>query len=108
VARLFDDLVGAQQYRRRHFKAERLGNLEIEDKLEFGGLLNRVSCGMASLSNSTLFPLISGLKKLDPVMLPPGRAKLATMPPAIGSPMIAITMGMVVVARLAAAVAGVP
>src|SRR5262249_53173153 len=41
----------------------------------------RVSCGMASLSNSTLFPLISGLKKLDPVMLPPGRAKLATIAP---------------------------
>src|SRR5262249_40077840 len=54
------------------------------------------------------FPADFRVKKLDPVMLPPGRAKLATMPPAIGSPMIAITMGMVVVARLAAAVAGVP
>jgi hypothetical protein len=32
---LFDDLVGEQQHRRGHLKAERTGRLEIDAKLEF-------------------------------------------------------------------------
>jgi hypothetical protein len=41
-------------------------------------------------------------------MLPPGRLRLVTSPGAIGSPPIANTMGIVVVAALAANAAGVP
>jgi hypothetical protein len=40
-AALLDHLVGARQQRRRHFDAERLGGLEIDQQLEFGGLINR-------------------------------------------------------------------
>ena len=40
--------------------------------------------------------------------LPPGRARLATKPAPTGSPALAITMGMEVVARLAANTAVVP
>lgn len=43
-----------------------------------------------------------------PVLLPPGRARLFTRPLPIGSPMVAITMGIVVVAICAARAAGVP
>jgi len=47
-------------------------------------------------------------KKLTPVMLPPGRLRLGTNPGAIGSPPIANTIGMLVVAAFAASAAGVP
>src|SRR5438132_6034060 len=43
-----------------------------------------------------------------PVMFPPGRARLATRPAPTGSPTDAKTIGMTVVARLAAATAAVP
>jgi hypothetical protein len=45
---------------------------------------------------------------LMPVMLPPGRLRLATSPSATGSPPMVKTMGSVVVARLAASAAGSP
>src|SRR5262249_44730155 len=48
---LFDDLVGAQQDRCWHFEADRLGRLEIEDKLEFCRLLDRNIAGLAALEN---------------------------------------------------------
>jgi hypothetical protein len=35
---LFDHLVGASKYRGRNLEAERLGCLEVDDQLEFGGL----------------------------------------------------------------------
>ena len=42
----------------------------------------------------------------DPVMFPPGRARLATSPAATGSPPTAMTMGIVVVAALRTRVPG--
>ena len=67
----------------------------------------RASFGTASLSTSSLF-VFSCVDKLEnPVILPPGRARLATKPAATGSPAFAITMGMVVVAFFAANAGGV-
>ena len=43
-----------------------------------------------------------------PVMLPPGRAKLATSPVPTGSAEISITIGIVLVAFLSATIAGSP
>jgi hypothetical protein len=68
----------------------------------------RATSGQASLSNSSLFALSSGRKKVDPVRFASGRARLVTMPVAMASPLIAMTMGIVVVACLAARVPGVP
>ena len=62
----------------------------------------RASLETASLSISSLLVFSSGAKPENPVTLPPGRAKLATKPAPTGSPAFAITMGMVVVALLAA------
>jgi len=41
TASLFDHLVGANQDRLRHRKAERLGGLEVQDHLELGRKLHR-------------------------------------------------------------------
>ena len=68
----------------------------------------RASLGTASLSISSLLVFSSGAKLESPVTLPPGRARLATRPAPTGSPAFAITMGMVVVALLAANAAAVP
>src|SRR5262247_1075912 len=62
----------------------------------------RPSLGTASLSISSLFVFSSNDKLDSPVILPPGRARLAIRPAATGSPEFVITMGMVVVALLAA------
>jgi hypothetical protein len=67
----------------------------------------RASLGTASLSISSLFVLSSNDKLESPVTLPPGRARFATNPAATGSPLLVITMGMVVVAFLAANAGGV-
>ena len=45
---------------------------------------------------------------MEPVTLPPGRARLWTRPVATASPLMAMTMGMVVVAALAARAPGAP
>ena len=37
TASLFDHLVGTREQHRRHREAKRLGGLEINDQLEFGG-----------------------------------------------------------------------
>jgi len=63
--------------------------------------------GHASLSSSSRFALSCG-KKVDPVRLASGLARLETRPVAMASPLIAITIGIVVVACLATRVPGVP
>ena len=68
----------------------------------------RASLGTASLSISSLFVFSSVDKVESPVTLPPGRARLATRPAPTGSPALTITMGMVVVALLAANADGRP
>jgi penicillin-insensitive murein DD-endopeptidase len=67
----------------------------------------RVIAGATSFSNCTHLPPISGSKLLKPVMLPPGRDRLATKPSPTGSATTAKTIGMVAVARLSAAITGV-
>src|SRR5207237_1095628 len=49
--RSFDHLVGAQQDRGRDGEAERLGGLEIENRLERGRLLHRQVAGLGALEN---------------------------------------------------------
>jgi hypothetical protein len=64
--------------------------------------------GASSRARSNRLPTTGALKKLTPVMLPPGRLRLLTSPGSTGSPPIANTMGIVVVAAFAAKAAGVP
>jgi hypothetical protein len=61
----------------------------------------RVAAGRSSLRSSKRFAASSGATVELPVIFPPGRDMLATRPIRSGSPVI-ITMGMVVVAFLAA------
>ena len=60
------------------------------------------------LVSPTFSCLARSLKKSCPVTLPPGRARLATRPKATGSPGVTITIGMAVVAPLAANAGGPP
>ena len=48
------------------------------------------------------------MTKEEPVVFPPGRARLSTTPLSAGLPTMAMTMGIVGVARWAARAAGVP
>jgi len=74
----------------------------------FDSAAAREMCGHASLSSSSRLALSCGRKKVDPVRLASGLARLETRPVAMASPLIAITMGIVVVACLATRVPGVP
>src|SRR5262249_7324176 len=62
----------------------------------------RVIPGIISFISSTRFGASSVAKELNPVTLPPGRARLATAPVTSGSPIAAITIGITVVACFAA------
>jgi hypothetical protein len=68
----------------------------------------RKAPGMSSCRRPSRFPPSSTLIVLSPVTLPPGRLKLATRPSCTGSPLVTKTIGIVVVARLAARTAAVP
>ena len=57
---------------------------------------------MASLSNSSRLPANTDEMPVNPVTFPPGRAKPSTSLTATGSPPLAKTMGIVLVASLAA------
>ena len=54
--------------------------------VEFQKTATRESLGTISLRSSSRFPLSSGASVDNPVMLPPGRARLATSPLPTGSP----------------------
>jgi hypothetical protein len=69
---------------------------------------NRVALGINSRSNCNRFGASSAFKTAMPVTFAPGRLRLATSPNEIGSPPVAKTIGMVVVADFAASAAGVP
>src|SRR5262245_57227758 len=68
----------------------------------------RVAAGTRSRRNSSRFATTSPLKKLMPVRLPPGRARLAIRPSLTGSSAATKTMGIVAVASLAANVTAIP
>ena len=61
-----------------------------------------VALGTSWRSSSSRFAASTLNRELTPVTLPPGRLRLATRPSAIGSPPVANTIGIVVVAALAA------
>src|ERR1700736_3735948 len=52
-AHSFDRLVGATEQRQRHGEAERLRGLEIDDQLDFRGLLDRQIGRLHALENLT-------------------------------------------------------
>src|SRR5439155_4047807 len=73
----------------------------------FASTVTRDNPGTAARRISRYLLLTSVLMLVGPVMFPPGRARLATNPLPTGSPALAMTMGMVLVARWAAGIAGV-
>ena len=70
--------------------------------------LNETALVIISFKSSICFPLISGARADNPVMFPPGRARLATNPLPIGSLSCAMIIGVVAVACLAGPVAAGP
>ena len=87
-------------------QAERLRNAGLVDSVVGLVGLTRTATerppGIASRRNCSRFALRSTLNEVTPVMLPAGRPKLSTRPSAIGSPPISKTIGIEVVADLAA------
>ena len=55
----------------------------------------RVTPGAISLSSSSHFPLMLNSNEVNPVALPPGRARLSTQPPPTGSIVVTNTIGTV-------------
>jgi hypothetical protein len=80
-----------------------VGVQRIEDHSHLGDL-----AGETSLRSSNRFGPSSAFWVDKPVMLPPGRARLATRPVPTGSPITAGTIGMTEVACCAAATSAVP
>jgi hypothetical protein len=70
----------------------------------FQMIATRVSPGTASLSSPSLFVLSSGERVLRPVTFLPGRARLETKPVLTGSVLLTITIGIVRVCCLTAAI----
>src|SRR5262245_28013893 len=68
----------------------------------------RTAAGTTSRRSSSRFAANSTAKKLTPVRLPPGRARLVTRPSLTGSSATTKTIGIVAVAALAAKVEGKP
>ena len=68
----------------------------------------RLAPGTSSNKSSSRFAANSPARKLIPVRLPPGRARLATRPRTTGSSPTTKTMGIVVVAAFAANTEGNP
>src|SRR5438874_5782199 len=68
----------------------------------------RETVGIASLRICSRLAPTSGPRMVLPVIFPPGRARLGTSRARTGSPIEIMTMGIVVVACLAAKLAGVP
>ena len=68
----------------------------------------RVNLGMISLNSSSRLPRTSAPIEVVPVTLPPGRAKLATKPLRTASLVLTMTMGMTLVALVAADAASLP
>jgi hypothetical protein len=62
----------------------------------------RVTHGAISLSSSSHFPAKPNSEVINPVVLPPGRARLATRPPPTGSVTLANTIGTLLVALCSA------
>ena len=78
---------------------------------EMSGLLRtaiNATCGTNSWISSSRFAFTVPASRLTPDTLPPGRFKLATRPVLIGSTPFRKTMGIVVVAALAASAAASP
>ena len=67
-----------------------------------------VAEGMSSRNNSNCFGPTSTPKEATPVILPPGRFRLATSSTATGSAAVTKTIGIVAVAAFAASAGGVP
>ena len=73
----------------------------------FHSMPTRVRLGRVSFNNPSRLACISPSlppSRLKPVTFPPGRARLATNPSLTGSPLLLMTIGMVEVAFMAAAV----
>src|SRR5947209_3205005 len=66
------------------------------------------AAGTSCRASSSRFPVISDVNKFRPVALPPGRLRLATRPNLTGSSPPRKTIGIVVVAALAASAEVVP
>src|SRR5215813_2439549 len=83
-------------------------NRAVDGPVEVQRTATRESLGTISFRSSNRLPLISGARVDSPVIFPPGRARLVTDPWATGSTSPAMTMGIVLVASLAARVAPPP
>jgi Uncharacterized protein conserved in bacteria (DUF2213) len=76
--------------------------------LEFHSTAIRDARGTISLRSSTRLLAISEASVLNPVMLPPGRLRLATKPLPTGSAATSMTIGILSVARRAAKIGASP
>ena len=109
------ELVGTAHFQRLQLHRQGLrcllGVFESRHRRGFSGFQStptREMPGMASLRSSSLLPLRPARRFTSPVTLPPGRAKEATNPFPTGSASDAMTIGIVLVAFLAARVTLVP